>query len=71
MADKMSFEEKCKRLEQIVAKLEDPSLSLAEGTKIFEEGVKLSKECYTELETGKGKIVVVKKELDNLVGEGE
>ncbi|MDR0850297.1 MAG: exodeoxyribonuclease VII small subunit [Christensenellaceae bacterium] len=69
MAQILSFEEKCKRLEQIVSKLEDPNLSLSEGTKIFEEGVKLSKECYAELEGSKGKIVVIKKELDKIVDD--
>lgn len=71
MAQSLSFEEKCKRLEEIVGKLEDPNLSLSEGAKIFEEGVKLSKECYAELENSKGKVVVVKKELEGIINNSE
>ena len=67
----LSFEEKCKKLEQIIAMLEDPNLSLGEGTKVFEEGVKLSRECFDELEKSKGKVVVIKKELDTIAGDND
>ena len=40
-----SFEEKVKRLEEIVEKLENSELGIEESLKLFQEGMKLGKEC--------------------------
>lgn len=45
----MDFEKKLSRLEEIVQKMEKGDLALDESLKIFEEGVKLSRECHAEL----------------------
>lgn len=45
----MDFEKKLKRLEDIVSKMEKGDLALEESLKIFEEGIKLSRECQTQL----------------------
>lgn len=45
----MDFEKKLSRLEQIVQKMEKGDLALEESLKLFEEGVKLSRECQTQL----------------------
>ena len=45
----MDFEKNLKRLEEIVHKLEDGELALEESLKLFEEGVKISRECNTKL----------------------
>ena len=45
----MSFEKKLGRLEEIVMKMEKGDLALEESLKLFEEGVKLSRECQTQL----------------------
>lgn len=45
----MDFEKNLKRLEEIVHKLEDGELVLEESLKLFEEGVKISRECNTKL----------------------
>ncbi len=52
MADKerLSFEKALARLETIVEKLDDDSLSLEESIELYEEGIKLSKECTETLE---------------------
>ena len=65
----MTFEQKCKKLEEIVKKLESSNIGLEEGTKLFEEGVNLSKDCYKMLEESRGKIITIKTELDNLICE--
>jgi len=62
----MTFEQKCKKLDEIVKKLENTEIGLEEGTKLFEEGVGLAKDCYKMLEVSRGKIETVKKQLDKL-----
>lgn len=52
----MDFETKLTRLEQIVAKMEKGDLSLEESLKLFEEGVKLSRECSSKLGEAEAKI---------------
>ena len=45
----MDFEKKLNRLEEIVSKMEKGDLALEDSLKLFEEGVKLSRECQTKL----------------------
>lgn len=45
----MEFEKKLSRLEEIVQKMERGDLALDESLKLFEEGVKLSRECQGQL----------------------
>lgn len=45
----MDFEKKLGRLETIVQKMEKGDLPLDESLKLFEEGVKLSRECQSQL----------------------
>lgn len=52
----MDFEKKLTRLEEIVAKMESGDLSLEDSLKFFEEGVKLSRECNTQLSQAEQKV---------------
>lgn len=45
----MNFEKNLSRLEEIVKKMEKGELGLEESLKLFEEGVKISRLCQTEL----------------------
>lgn len=45
----MDFEKKLTRLEEIVHKMERGELALEESLKLFEEGVKLSRDCHGQL----------------------
>ncbi len=54
-----SFEEQLTALETVVERLERGELSLDESVRLFEEGVKLSNACKTELEAAEGKIQVL------------
>lgn len=45
----MDFEKKLSRLEEIVTKMEKGDIALEESLKLFEEGVKLSRECHGHL----------------------
>jgi exodeoxyribonuclease VII small subunit len=52
----MDFEKKLSRLEEIVANMESGSLTLEDSLKFFEEGVKLSRECNTQLAQAEQKV---------------
>ena len=56
MVDELTFEESLKRLEEIVEKLEDGKLSLNESLVLYEEGVKLSRECNRQLTEVQGRL---------------
>jgi exodeoxyribonuclease VII small subunit len=45
----MDFEKKLNRLEEIVQFMEKGELSLDDSMKLFEEGVKLTRDCQTQL----------------------
>ena len=61
----MEFEEKLKRLEEIIAKLEQGECGLDEATCLFEEGKNISIECFNKLEGNKGKITMLVNELES------
>lgn len=49
--NELSFEEALKRLEEIVAKLDDPAVTIEDSVRYYEEGLKLSKQCSATLES--------------------
>lgn len=57
--EKLSFEGKMKRLEEIVGKIESSDIELEESIKLFEEGVKLSKDCQSSLDDAEKKVKVL------------
>jgi len=52
----MDFEKKLNRLEEIVQKMEKGDLSLDESLKLFEEGVKLSRDCHGQLTNAEAQV---------------
>lgn len=60
----MKLDENLKKIEDIVSSMEDPNLSINEGVKLYEQGVTIAKECLSELNDIKGKVNVIKKDLD-------
>ncbi len=52
----MDFEKKLSRLEEIVNKMEKGDLALEESLKLFEEGVRLSRECHQKLNEAESKV---------------
>lgn len=54
--DKPSFEEALEKLEAIVEKLGDQSISLEKSVELYEEGLSLSKICTETLESATLKI---------------
>jgi exodeoxyribonuclease VII small subunit len=61
-----NFEDKLSRLEEITSSLENGEVGLEESIQLFEEGVKLSKECFSILQKAELKVNVLKKDLGEL-----
>lgn len=49
MAGQTSFEDSLKKLEAIVEKMESGDLKLEDSLRLFEEGMKVTKECNARL----------------------
>jgi len=64
---KGDFERSLVRLEEVVKRLESPELSLDEAMKLFEEGVKLSRECQKQLEEAEGRVEILLKKADGKI----
>lgn len=69
MAKKKSvktFEEKLNRLEELTSLLEQENLGLDESLNLYEEGVKLSKECLETLQKAELKVIELKDQINGL-----
>lgn len=55
----MDFEKKLSRLDEIVNKMEKGEVALEESLKLFEEGVKLSRECHQKLSDAESKVKIL------------
>ncbi len=62
--NKNSFENSLKRLETIVASLEQGEVSLEDSLKMFEEGIRLSKECLETLSKAELTVKQLTKDLN-------
>jgi exodeoxyribonuclease VII small subunit len=63
-AKQQTFESSLSSLEKIVRRLEQGDLSLEESLKLFEDGVKLSRECQERLNQAERRIEVLLKDAD-------
>ena len=59
MAEKLSFEENIKKLDEIVKLLERGDLPLDDMIKLFEQGVAISKLCKQTLDEAEQKVNVL------------
>ena len=62
----MTFEEILNKLNEISARLEDPSLPLEKGIELYNQGLDLSKQAIAVLKESKGKITLLNDELGKL-----
>lgn len=58
---KLKFEEAMERLQEIVVKLESGEEPLESAMKLFEEGAKLSAQCYEALDKAEQKVTQLAK----------
>lgn len=63
-----TFEESLNDLEKIVKQLEDGDLPLDQSLKLFEEGVKLSRECRDRLTRAERRIEILTRDTDGRLG---
>ncbi|MEP7149758.1 MAG: exodeoxyribonuclease VII small subunit [Acidobacteriota bacterium] len=68
---KKTFESSLAELETIVAQLENGELPLEESLKLFETGVKLSRECRERLNDAERRIEVLMKDGDGKLSLSE
>jgi len=66
---KTTFETKLKELEKIAGEMDEKNTTLEKGIELFEKGVGVTRECLATLNQSRGKITVIKKELDKLMEE--
>ncbi|MDH7481567.1 MAG: exodeoxyribonuclease VII small subunit [Armatimonadota bacterium] len=67
--NEISFEAAIKRLEEIVKQLEQGELPLSESLELFEEGIKLARECSRQLTEAQGRIEALVKKSDGTMVE--
>lgn len=65
----MDFERTLNELEEIVAKLDSPAVTLDEGIALFDRGIECSKQCLAALKESKGRVALLKKELDAVTSQ--
>lgn len=65
----LNFEKLMEKLEEITNKLEKEQLSLDDSVKLFEEGMKISKECNTKLEDAEKRITILINDKDEIKEE--
>ena len=61
----LSFEDKLSRLEEVAELLEQEDLGIQESISLFEEGVKLSKECIITLQKAELRITELKRQISD------
>ena len=66
----MGIDEKLKKLQEIAEKLDNNEVTFEESLKLFVEGSELVKSLYEEINKAKGKITVLKQEIDKFKEEG-
>ena len=67
--EKMNYENKITQLQSILGKIESADVSLQDGMKLFEDGLKLAKDCLDELDRAQADIEGLKNELDIILSK--
>ncbi len=65
----MDYETKINELQTILEKIESADVPLNEGMKLFEDGLKLAKDCLDELDKAQSDIDGLKGELDVILSK--
>ena len=69
--NKDSFEVKLHRLEEIAAKLDSEDIGIENAISLYEEGIKLSKDCMETLKKAELKITELKSKLTDITESQE
>jgi exodeoxyribonuclease VII small subunit len=68
LSTKTAFESSLKRLEKIVATLENGDITLEESLEMYEEGIMLSQQCMEKLTQAEIKLQRITKNLNGTFG---
>ena len=66
---KETFEESLARLQEISEQLESEDIELEKSIKLYEEGIKLSKNCFKVLKNAELKVTQLKDQLEKDLNE--
>ena len=64
-----NFEEKMKSLEDITAELSKENINLDDALKLYEQGVKLVRECNEKLTAAERKIKILRTDSNGVISE--
>ena len=67
--EELTFEAAEKEIEEIDSKMEDSNIPFSKAQELYERGSQLIKFCLSSLEQAKGKISIIKKDLDTFIEE--
>ena len=67
--EELTFEAAEKELEEIISKMENGNIPFSKTQELYERGSQLIKFCLSSLEQAKGKISIIKKDLDTFIEE--
>lgn len=65
----MDYNELIKELEKIIAQLESGDCGLEKSTALYQQGIEIAEKLGKQLDETKGKITILKKQMDNIVEE--
>lgn len=67
-----NFEQCLSRLEEIANQLESDDVGLEDALQLYEEGINLSRECFSSLKNAELKITELKKKVEDIsIGESD
>lgn len=62
MAKALTLEESFEKLEEVISRMESGNISLEDSFKLYNEGVKLVKNCNLQLDKVEKQIVIINKD---------
>ena len=65
----MDYNELIKELEKIILKLESGECGLEQSAKLYQQGIEISEKLGKQLDETKGKITILKKQMDKIIEE--
>ena len=65
----MDYNELIKELEKIILKLESGECGLEQSAQLYQQGIEISEKLGKQLDETKGKITILKKQMDKIIEE--
>ena len=65
----MDYNELIKELEKIILKLESGECGFEQSAQLYQQGIEISEKLGKQLDETKGKITILKKQMDKIIEE--